>query len=44
MYFGSDIGWFFSKGTWIFLGICVTLALWKVIDILIWFFSHLAWV
>lgn len=44
MYFNSvhgGIEWLFSKGLWIFIGICVILAGWKVFDILVWLFNHI---
>jgi hypothetical protein len=42
MYFDSgDISWFFSRSTWIVIGIAFVLALWKIIDIVIWVFSYI---
>lgn len=43
MYFGpgTPLDFIFARGTWIFLGICVILAIWKLIDIAIWLYSHI---
>jgi hypothetical protein len=42
MYFGSSsIGWMFEKSTWTFLAIMFGLAVWKLIDIVYWLWSHI---
>lgn len=44
MYFGSvhgGVDWLFSRSTWIFLAVMCALALWKIIDIVMWIASHI---
>jgi hypothetical protein len=38
--FGDGLSWFFSAMTWA-LALALPLAVWKVIDILLWIFTHL---
>lgn len=43
MYFGSGgISWMFSNVTWTIIAIAFILAIWKIVDIFIWIFSHIS--
>lgn len=42
MYFGTgSINWLFAKSTWYTIGVAFILAIWKIIDIIVWLLGNI---